>query len=653
MDAYIISGWKIHLSPLLTDYFDVLRAVNKICWNRKINYKFIDTLEGYRLFTGKNIPPSQFGKIITIYPNNKKEFNDLLNIFYNLFHSIKGIMVPSDHIFKNSSIINYRYGGINPIIKITEANDIESFIFNGNGELVKDERKPYFILPEGIKLPLEYDNKEISKKLIFKGKDNNKIIEIKRIIRRIATGNIYLGIVDGKEVIIKEAKYGALNSKQSLQGAACLLKKNEKKVLKKIHINNLPKYIDEFEINNDYFIVESKIDGINLRKFSSELSLMKPGNSIDHIQDIKRIKRVFNNLKKLGDAIHRSGYIIGDVSPDNFVVNSNDEVFLIDCETVHPVTEKKSFLNLETEMFIKNIKSDVSGYEKDNYKLGMSMFWILTQKNKEIQNNFEMIKYYLNLLSKKYSLLSNVNAMIINLIESKIKTKVTEKKSLTEIKNIVKKQLINKSQIQNEFLTTQYVKSDLSFINGISGIIFYLNYKKILNVTDKQKWSQFILKRYSKDLTGSGLFFGKMGIALTLSRLGVSFEQNKPLLDLLYKLNSLQQIHLSIPADLANGTAGLLIGFNLLVKTSDYPSFSYIRKRLIHSLIKYHETDENGIEYGKLGILNCVYFLNKRDNLFKKIYKQEFFDDLKYEVEKLIRRNIQNKTFLGIPEYQD
>lgn len=51
-------------------------------------------------------------------------------------------------------------------------------------------------------------------------------------------------------------------------------------------------------------------------------------------------------------------------------------------------------------MFIKNIKSNISNYEKDNYKLGMSMFWILTQKNKEIQNNFEMIKYYLSLLSK-------------------------------------------------------------------------------------------------------------------------------------------------------------------------------------------------------------------------------------------------------------
>ena len=144
-----------------------------------------------------------------------------------------------------------------------------------------------------------------------------------------------------------------------------------------------------------------------------------------------------------------------------------------------------------------------------------------------------------------------------------------------------------------------------------------------------------------------------MGIALTLSRLGVSFEQNKPLLDLLYKLNSLQQIHGNIPVDLANGTAGLLIGFNLLIKNVDYPSFTYIRKKLIRSLIKYHEVDENGVEYGKLGILNCVYFLNKRDNLFKKFYRQEFFDDLKYEVEKLIRNNIQDKTFLGIPEYQD
>lgn len=213
---------------------------------------------------------------------------------------------------------------------------------------------------------------------------------------------------------------------------------------------------------------------------------MKPGNSIDHIQDIKRIKRVFNNLKQLVDAIHRSGYIIGDVSPDNFLVNSNDEVFLIDCETVHSVAEKKSFFNLETEMFIKNIKSNISNYEKDNYKLGMSMFWILTQKNKEIQNNFEMIKYYLSLLSKKYPLLSSVSTMIINLIESKVKTKVVKKRSLTDIKNIVRKQLVAKSQTQSNFLTTQYAKSDLSFINGISGIIFYLNYKKILNTADKK-----------------------------------------------------------------------------------------------------------------------------------------------------------------------
>lgn len=51
----VISGWKIHISPVLTDYNYVLRIVNNICQKMKINYKFIDTVEGYKLFTSKNI----------------------------------------------------------------------------------------------------------------------------------------------------------------------------------------------------------------------------------------------------------------------------------------------------------------------------------------------------------------------------------------------------------------------------------------------------------------------------------------------------------------------------------------------------------------------------------------------------------------------
>lgn len=70
-----ISGWKIHLSPLLADYYEVLIEVNKICEKKRTNFKFIDTIEGYNFFTSKRISPSQFGKIITIYPENVQDLS--------------------------------------------------------------------------------------------------------------------------------------------------------------------------------------------------------------------------------------------------------------------------------------------------------------------------------------------------------------------------------------------------------------------------------------------------------------------------------------------------------------------------------------------------------------------------------------------------
>ena len=62
-----ISGWKIHISPTLADYNHVLRIVNNICQKWKTNYKFIDTIEVYKLFTSKNVPSSQFGRNCQIF----------------------------------------------------------------------------------------------------------------------------------------------------------------------------------------------------------------------------------------------------------------------------------------------------------------------------------------------------------------------------------------------------------------------------------------------------------------------------------------------------------------------------------------------------------------------------------------------------------
>ena len=73
---------------------------------------------------------------------------------------------------------------------------------------------------------------------------------------------------------------------------------------------------------------------------------------------------------------------------------------------------------------------------------------------------------------------------------------------------------------------------------------------------DEYKWRRYILNAYNQDLTSVGLFFGKMGIALTLAELKTPFERNKPLLDLLYKL---KKEKLKLSSDVANGVSGLLV----------------------------------------------------------------------------------------------
>lgn len=411
-----ISGWKIHISPTLADYNHVLRIVNNICQKWKTNYKFIDTIEGYKLFTSKNVPSSQFGKIITIYPNNIQEFINLLNYFYEYFGKLKGMIVPTDHIFRGSTIINYRYGGINPIVKINEENDIKSYIFDGNGNLTEDVRKPYFELLSGMVNPIKEKYTVQSPALTFKGEENGTVVKIKKIIRQIASGNIYLGEVNKKEVIVKQAKFGALAEENSPYGTAILLKKNERLFLIKSKIKNIPEYIDYFTLGDDYFLIESKIDGINLRKYSALSDLVKPGNSNKQKENISKLNLIFYKLKQLQDRIHEQGFIIGDVSPDNFVI-SHDKVYLVDCETVHPIGDKRKYLKLDTKIFANNIKPDCCDYQKDDYKLGMTMFWVLTQKNKEINNNWILINYYLDLVERKYPDLEKTKNLILSLIE--------------------------------------------------------------------------------------------------------------------------------------------------------------------------------------------------------------------------------------------
>ncbi len=169
----------------------------------------------------------------------------------------------------------------------------------------------------------------------------------------------------------------------------------------------------------------------------------------------------------------------------------------------------------------------------------------------------------------------------------------------------------------------------------------------MLNEDDKNNWSKYILDHYNNTSIGSGLFFGKLGVAITLAKLGVNFERNIPLLDLLFDLNENTK---KLDASLANGITGLLIGFNILSKLTTYPNFVNIRQELVKELIQNHQLSENGLEYGKLGVVFGVFFLKANDILFNNLSGPKDFEDIKNDIKQVIQEYTKNDIFLGIPD---
>ncbi|KRK07187.1 hypothetical protein FC52_GL001073 [Lactobacillus pasteurii DSM 23907 = CRBIP 24.76] len=642
-----ISGWKIHVSPLLSNFEVTLKVVNTICDKKKTSFKFIWSLEGYAVMTGKVVSPSQFGKIITIYPNNIDDFECILVELTDALKKFDGLKVPSDNSFRNSTIVHYRYGAINPIIEVDDDNTVRSYIVDNLGIKVEDVRRPYFFVPKNIMIPQfisgDTHNDLKNTSLVFIGDTYGKEIEVHKILRRLASGNIYLGKNKNTKVIIKMAKYGALSSREYPEGTQQLLKKNEKSNLLNTELSsilNLPDFIDDFYIGKDYFLAEKFVNGISLRDYSAKLGITKPKKIVTTL-DLQKVRMIFCNLKKLIKELHSRGYVFGDVSPDNFIVDDELNIHAIDIESVHKIGMGEPYLNLKTELFAPVSEEKFSELEADNYKLGMSMFWILTQKNQEVDKDPKLIKYYLNLIVNQYPSLKNMVNMILDLLSiDKTVADLEQDKIIQPAKDAIITSIIKKIECGTiaDISTTNYIKSNLSLSYGIPGTLLYLNSIKKLNKEDRKRCRIWILEQYHKKLISQGLFFGKIGLACVLANLDCSYEENMPLVDLLIEYH---REGLNKDLSLANGISGIILGLEYLSRIKNYPNFSNIIEDLLLSIEENIDmVPESNLEYGDIGIgLTLEYLvsngymvretlLDKVRNKIYNIYNESFVDGI-------------------------
>ena len=143
-------GWKIHISASYDNAIHILNIVAKELVPQKCSFKVIKSLDLYLLTSQKPFSRTQFGKFITVYPESNSRFIALLEILNKKLSNFEGPEILTDRQYKQCKVLHYRYGGFEPIEKVTPYGQTLYLIQNGFGALTEDVRSPYYSLPIGI-----------------------------------------------------------------------------------------------------------------------------------------------------------------------------------------------------------------------------------------------------------------------------------------------------------------------------------------------------------------------------------------------------------------------------------------------------------------------------------------------------------------------
>lgn len=411
-------GFKIHISATPYNFKDILEAVLPYLDEKQLNYKYIsrreDILKNFSIFE----KISNSGKLITIYPENTQQFKEILNDLYHIIPNVTaGIYILSDHPYRDSNNIFYRYGFFKEIPEYAQ-NGILT-LTGPNGDIWQDFPKTYFDLPSWID-DIQDINRQQTSYL-------SKNYRIDQIIHSSNGGNIYKGISKktSRSIVMKEAKPYILffdtTEKRSLR-------KNEYQISQQLN-HYIPTPLEKVkEWINTYYIYEY-IDGRHLASYTTPLTIFSYQTTTeeDNAKKFEQFLVVINQLFQLVDYFHEHNIILNDIHADNFLVTS-ENIYFIDLETSYKY-ESKSIVGIYNDISLKTWNS-IDGKVADCHKIGNMILYLLgrLQIKSKLTNELNILNHLLQF----YGIDSNIEKLISYLLTPSASIK-TAKKILKQI----------------------------------------------------------------------------------------------------------------------------------------------------------------------------------------------------------------------------
>jgi serine/threonine protein kinase len=413
-------GWKIHVSATRANAKEILGRVSSILFSAGNNhFKFVLDSNILSLLNSKDWPRANSGKFITIYPQDNRHFLELIEELHIATREFRGPYILSDHRYKDSHVVFYRYGGMRLRHTLDITGEKTPVLLTPDGNEVPDARVAYPATPAWAEtiLPAE-DFCETSEPSYCL---HNGRFRVESVIDFSNAGGIYRGIdlQTGASVIIKEAR--PFVEMPDGNDAVKLLKKEFRLLRVLTDTGIAPRPIELFEEQTHWFLVEEQVKGVPLSADSAAHNILlrtRPAEN-DFQQWYQKFRQLTLRLVEIIQTLHSRNIVFSDLSPNNLIVaDGTRDLKLIDFEgAFQPGVDQPA--NIYTPGFVshKRLKGSVPSLEDDYYSLGAVLLAYLMPVNGLFHLKPQAKEEFIRLIQRDASLPEAASEAILSLMD--------------------------------------------------------------------------------------------------------------------------------------------------------------------------------------------------------------------------------------------
>lgn len=378
-------GFKIHVSSLAENAETTLRRVVPELVRTGTLFKIVGDPMLHRFLNSKQCGRGSGGKFLTVYPRDEETFRSLVETIHQLTTDLSGPYILSDRRYGTSKVVHYRYGGFRTIQTLQHDGTTTSVIIAPDGTDMADERLPYFSLPEWVQDPFPEAEEEDEDEPL------NGRYQVHEALAFSNTGGVYRAtdLQTGDTVVIKESRPGtdAWISREFAIGSTQVLRREWEALQRLQGLDFVPAAVELFEEWEHLFLVIGFVQGMPLARYRAQddvivIAYMDQPDRVARF--CERFRTITGNLIAALEAVHERGVILGDVSPNNILIDPETlRVGLIDFESACLGTgdEAESYSSVWFTPGFRRASSLKTGTtlapSDDYYGLGMAMYNLL------------------------------------------------------------------------------------------------------------------------------------------------------------------------------------------------------------------------------------------------------------------------------------